>query len=111
MKSAAAALDGAEQKLSADIRLAVTRRDNAREFRRTVRASLKEVRTNLEVVRAQYAVGDASRVDCTEAITDYVEALGNRVSAFYRTQLAEANLFHLAGCDPIYDEERIPEEH
>ncbi len=110
MKSAAAALDGDLQRLSADIRLAVTRRDNAMEFRRTVQASLKEVRTNLEVVRAQYAVGDASRVDCTEAITDYVEALGNRVSAFYRAQLAEANLFQLAGRDPVYDEGIIPEE-
>ncbi len=110
LKSAAAALDGAEQKLSADISLAVTRRDNAQEFRRTVLASLKHVRSNLDVVRAQYAVGDASRVDCTEAITDYIEALGNRVSAFYRIQLAEANLFHLTGQNPVYQEETLPED-
>ncbi len=106
MKSAASAVDGEEQKLSAEIQLAVTTRDNAREFRRTVQASLKEVRKNLEVVTARYAVGDASRVDCTEAISDYVTALGNRVTAFYRAQLAEAKLFRLAGRHPIYAEEK-----
>ncbi len=111
MQSAAAEVDRAENLLSADIQLAITTRDKALEYWRTVQKNLKESRRNLETVTAQYEVGDASRVDCTEAITDYVEQLGNRVRAFYRAQAAEAKLFQLKGCEPVYAHEWIVEDY
>ncbi len=111
MESAAVAVDREEQLLSANLQLAITTRDNALEYWRTVRSTLKEARRNLETVSAQYDVGDASRVDYTEAITDYVTALGNRVRAFYRAQAAEAHLFQLMGTEPQYQNEWIQEDY
>ncbi len=110
MQSAATTVEHAEQQLSVSIQMAVTTRDNALEYWRTVRTTLKEARRNLETVSAQYEVGDASRVDYTEAITDYVTALGNRVRAFYRAQAAEATLFQLQGSEPVYVDEWVVEE-
>ena len=76
----------------------------------TARASVQRGRENLETVREQYQVGDVSRVDYTDAAADYTEALGDRVRAFYRGQIAEAKLFRLAGRMPKYSEEVIVEE-
>ena len=67
-------------------------------------------RENLETVREQYQVGDVSRVEYADAAADYTEALGDRVRAFYRGQIAEAKLFRLAGRMPKYSEEVIVEE-
>ena len=85
-------------------------RDNAEEALSTARASVQRGRENLETVREQYQVGDVSRVDYTDAAADYTEALGDRVRAFYRGQIAEAKLFRLAGRMPKYSEEVIVEE-
>lgn len=105
MKSAAAEVDDREQRLSADIALAVTTRDNAKEALVTTRSALERAKENLETVRHQYEIGEASRVDCTDAVSVYVEELGNGVRAFYRGQLAEAALFNLLGEYPVYHKE------
>ena len=102
LREAAVAVDEAEQELSLAIELAIEARDNASEARRTARTSVREARENLAMVVEQYALGDASRVDFTDSLNDYVTALGNRVSAFYRGQLAETKLFAVMGQAPEY---------
>lgn len=110
MRQAEKAVEEAEQKLSRDVELAVTARDNARESLATARDTLRTARENLDLVRRQFELGEANRVDFTEALSDYVEALGGRVSAFYRGQRAEAAIFALAGMYPEYDEKNVTEE-
>lgn len=105
MDVAATAVDEAELALSLEIALAVVERDNAREAYITAEATVQSARENLETVSAQLMVGDASRVEYTDAVADYVSALANRVKAFYRGQSAEAKLFSLAGVSPVYFEE------
>lgn len=102
MRSAAAAVDEAEQQLSLALELAIEERDNAVEARRTAKTSVREARENLKMVDEQYALGEASRVDFTDSVYDYAMALGNRVTAFYRGQLAEARLFAVMGRAPDY---------
>ena len=109
MKSAAADVDEAEQKLSLEVELAVSERDNAAEALRTAWASVKAARENYETVKAQYREGDASRVDFTDAIGDCAEATGSCIKAFYRGQIAEAALFSIVGRVPQYQEEKITE--
>lgn len=110
MRQAEKAVEEAEQKLSRDVEVAVAARDNAREALATARDTLKTAVENLDLVRRQFELGEANRVDFTEALSDYVEALGGRVSAFYRGQRAEAALFALAGAYPAYDEGNVTEE-
>ena len=110
MKSAAADVDKEEQLLSFELERAIAERDNAAEARRTALATLAQAKENLDTVDAQFAVGDASRVDFRDAVADYVKALGNRVRAFYRGQVAEAALFELIGVEPVYAEEWIAGE-
>lgn len=110
MRQAERAVAEAEQRLSRDVELAVAARDNAREARRTAGNSLRTARENLDLVRRQYELGEANRVDFTEALSDYIEAMGARVSAFYRGQRAEAALFALTGMYPVYDEKNLTEE-
>ena len=105
MDMAAAAVDEAELALSLSINLAVVERDNAREAYLTAEATVQSAKENLDTVSAQLMVGDASRVEYTDAVADYVSALANRVKAFYRGQIAEAKLFTLAGVMPVYFEE------
>jgi outer membrane protein len=107
MRSAAAAVDAAEQNLSANIELAVAVRDNAREARRTARVSLQSARENLQMVTAQRAVGDVSRIELSDSLSEYSSALGSRVSAFYTGQRAEAALFALLGRYPQYKNEKV----
>ena len=109
MKSAAADVDEAEQKLSLEVELAVAERDNAAEALRTAWASVKAARENYETVKEQYREGDASRVDFTDAIGDCAEATGSCIKAFYRGQIAEAALFSIVGRVPQYQEEKITE--
>lgn len=109
MKSAAAAVDEAEQQLSLEVELAIANRDNAAEARRTAWASVKAARENYATVKEQYREGDASRVDFTDAIGDHAEAVGSCIAAFYRGQIAEARLFALTGRVPEYKEEIIKE--
>ena len=100
----------AEQRLSRDIELVTATRDNAREALRTAEDTFKTARENLDLVRRRHEVGEASRVDFTEAVADYVEAMGNRVGAFYRGQRAEAAIFALEGTYPAYADDKTVEE-
>lgn len=109
LDSAARDVDSAELDLSSSLELAVAERDNAVEALDTARASVRRGRENLETVREQFKVGDVSRVDYTDAASDYTAALGDRVRAFYRGQIAEARLYRLTGRMPKYREETISE--
>ena len=109
MRSAAVAVDEAEQELSLNIELAIANRDNANEAQATAWASVKAARENYETVKEQYREGDASRIDFTDAISDYATSVGSCISAFYRGQVAEARLFELTGRMPEYREEKVRE--
>lgn len=102
MESAAAQVDATEQAISCDLELAIAERDNAREARLTAQSSVRQARLNLETVTKQYRLGEADRVDFTDAVASHVDALGNLVSAFYRRQRAEAAIFSLIGTVPDY---------
>ena len=106
LESAAAAVAHEEQQLSKDLELAIAERDNAAEALRTAIVYVKQARENLETVKAKYEVGDVSRVDFTDAVSEYTKALGERIRAFYRGQVAEASLFRLLGLPPAYIEEQ-----
>ena len=110
MRQAERAVVEAEQILSRDVELAVAARDNAREAMRTAGNSLRTASENLDLVRRQFELGEVNRVEFTEALSDYIEAMGGRVSAFYRGQCAEAAIFALTGMYPVYDEKNQTEE-
>lgn len=105
LEQAAAEVDRSEQVLSRDLALAVAARDNSVEARRTARSSVARARENLDNVKAQYEVGEVSRVEYTDAVGDYIDALGSRIKAFYGGQTAEAAIFEAAGIEPVYGEE------
>ena len=109
LDTAAHEVDSAELDLSYALELAVAERDNAAEALATARASVARGKENLETVREQFQVGDVSRVEYTDATADYTSALGDRVRAFYRGQIAESKLYQLAGRMPEYKEETISE--
>ncbi len=110
MEQAAADVDRAEQQLSLDLELAIAARDNAREARRTASDALKQAKENLEMVKRQFDVGEASRVDFTSAVASCIKELGNRIGAFYQGQRAEAAIFALVGRYPVYEEKVLTEE-
>ena len=110
MQDAAAGVDEAEQQLSLDLESAIAVRDNAVKKLDTARMSVIEAREDLSMVKQQYQEGEASRVDFTEAVTAYARALGNRISAFYTGQRAEAALFAIVGRVPEYSEEEVHEK-
>jgi outer membrane protein len=107
LESASAALGTEEQTLSRSLELAIAERDNAAESLATAAESVRQASENLETVAAQHEVGDASRIDYADAITSYAEALGNRVKAFYRGQIAEARIIELTGREPGFANEQI----
>jgi outer membrane protein TolC len=109
MENAASAVDAAEHALALEIELAVSARNDASSARDTAVVSLRQAKDNLELVRSRYELGDVSRVDYTSAVAAYAAALGGRVSAFYRSQRAEAELFALVGQMPRYHEEKVKE--
>ena len=109
MQGASAAVDETEQQLSLDLETAIAVRDNAAKKLETARMSVQEAREDLGLVKQQYQEGEASRVDFTEAVTSYARALGNRISAFYTGQRAEAALFAIVGRVPEYDEKEMKE--
>lgn len=102
MMRADAALAEAEQALSASVALAVAERDNAQKAFATARESVAAAKENLDLVRRRFDLGEASAVDFTDAVADYVTALGGSVTAYYRGQRAEAKLFEVLGRDPVY---------
>lgn len=110
MKRAAADVDAEEQQLSQSLEIAVAYRDNAVKALETANASVVDARENLKTVKAQYFEGDADRIDFTTAVAAYTAALGNRVSAFYVGQKAEAKLFRIVGRKPVWSESVVKEE-
>lgn len=107
LESAAADEDAAEQQLSVELETAVANRDNAREAVTSARASVRSAAENLETVRAQFAVGSASRVELSEAIASDSQARGDCITAFYDGQRAEAALFARTGRLPRFREEAV----
>ena len=110
MQGAATAVDEAEQQLSLDLETAIAVRDNAVKKLETARMSVQVAREDLSMVKQQYQEGEVSRVDFTESVTSYARALGNRISAFYTNQRAEAALFAIVGRVPEYDEKEVHEK-
>lgn len=109
LESAATDVDEAEQQLSLDLETAIAVRDNAVKKLETARMTVIQAREDLGLVKQQYQEGEVSRVDFTEAVTSYTRALGNRISAFYTNQRAEASLFAIIGRVPEYDEKEVKE--
>jgi outer membrane protein TolC len=110
MEKSAMDVKTAEHDLSRNLEVAISKRNNARESRRTAGQSLRQARKNYEQVRIQYKLGEANRVDFTDAVADFVEALGNRICAFYEGQRAEAEISALLGKFPEYDERKVTEK-
>ena len=110
LQTSAAAVDEAEQQLSLDLETAIANRDDAVKARETARASVAAARENLDMVKARYLEGDASRVDFTDSVSDHATALGRRITAFYAGQIAEARLFAITGRLPEYREEILKEK-
>lgn len=102
LETAAKDVEEAELALSLSIERAVAERDNAREALAAAQTSVVSALDNLNTVHGQLTVGDASRIDYTDAVASYVSALANSEKAFYRAQIAEAKLFALVGREPQY---------
>ncbi len=102
MQIARTALDVAEQKLSYDLSVAAANRDNARQSLETAIIEVEQAKENFSNVMMQYRVGDASRLDFTDAASALASALGVRVKAFYASEMAEAQLIRLTGRVPSY---------
>ncbi len=110
LESAAVSVDSEGQQLSNDLELAIAERDNAAVALETAIETLQQSRLNLATVKNEYELGESSRVDFTDAVSDYTTALGDRITAYYRGQIAEAELYSLVGLPPEYiDEEWISE--
>ncbi len=106
MDAARLAVDEAEQTLSRDLAVAVATRDNARQSLETARIEVEQAKENLQTVIEQYKLGEASRVDFTDAAGSYASALGARVKAFYAGEIAEAALIRLTGTVPPREKKR-----
>jgi outer membrane protein len=104
LKSAASQVDEADQTLFMNLSTAIAERDTAKQALSTAETSVREAAENLDTVRRQYDLGDVSSVEYTKAVSDYVDALGNVVRAFYRGQSAEVDLITVMGVFPIFDE-------
>lgn len=107
METARTAVEVAEQKLSYDLAVATANRDNARKAFDTATVAVRQARENLETVAAQYRVGDASRLDFTDAVNTLTSALGTRVKTFYASEVAEAELIRLTGHVPPYANRKV----
>lgn len=105
MESAESAVAAEGLALSRSIELAVAERDSARAALAAAVTRVKEAKSNLDTVTERYNVGDASRIDYTDAVSGYAEALAGRVKAFYRGQTAESSLLALLGVQPEFHEE------
>jgi len=106
MESAAANVDEAGKALALSVSVAVSERDTALEALLTAETSVKEAAENLSTVKEQLEIGEADRVDFSQAASAYAKALGSRVKAFYRAQRAEASIFTISGEMPVYNEGR-----
>lgn len=103
-------VSSAELQLSRNLEVAIAERDNAREAENTAYESFLQAKENLDTVLSQYEVEEVSRIEFTDAVSSYTEALGNRVKSFYRGQIAETALFELIGASPRFNEENVMEK-
>ena len=92
----------AEQKLSCSLSQAIATRNTARQSLESALVQVRQARENLDNVVAQYKVGEASRIDFTDAASAFAEAEGARIKAFYVGQIAECALVRLTGMDVEY---------
>ena len=106
MLSAREAVMLAEQKLSCSLSLAVATRDTALQSLENARIQVRQARENLDNVVAQYRVGEASRIDFTDAASAFSEAEGARIKAFYAGQMAEVALVRLTGAGVEFEYEQ-----
>ena len=106
-EGAAVDVDEAEQRLSVSLETAIANRDNSVQAVESAVASVRSAKENLDTVREQYEVGSASRVDLSDAIAADSRARGDCISAFYDGQRAEAALFAIMGCPPVFHEEVV----
>lgn len=102
MRSARMDVEAAERILMQDLSIAVANRDDSEASLIAARTSVGQARENLRVANEQYKLGEASRIDYTTAVSDYVDALGKRVQAFYAGQIAQARIIRLTGAEPFY---------
>ena len=102
-------VEAADRDLSRDLALAITLRDNSVASLAAARTSVRLARENLRVADEQYRLGEASRIDYTDAVADYASALGKRVKAFYEGQIAESKILRLTGGEPIYHHQAVLE--
>ena len=102
-----AAVDEAEQNLSADLETAVAVRDNSVQALESALASVRSAKENLDTAQEQLTVGSVSRIELSDAIASYSSALGDSIVAFYAGQRAEAALFALVGRFPVYSEATV----
>ena len=109
MRAARMEVEAAERTLSRDLAVAIATRDNSAASLAAARTSVKQAHENLRVADEQYRLGDASRIDYTDAVADYAVALGKRVQAFYEGQLAEAKVLRLTGSEPLYHHRMVLE--
>ena len=109
MRAARMAVENAEQSLSRDLAVAIATRDDSVASLEAARTSVRQARENLRVADEQYRLGEASRIDYTDAVSDYATALGKRVKAFYEGQLAEARILRLTGGEPLYHHRMVLE--
>ena len=109
MRSARMAVESAEQALSRDLAVAIAVRDDSVASLDAARTSVRQARENLRVADEQYRLGEASRIDYTDAVADYAAALGKRVKAFYEGQVAEARILRLTGGEPLYHHQMVLE--
>jgi len=107
MKTAASNVDACEHKLSDKLSTALAVRNNAKESLLASIASVRSARENMDMVTAQYNVGEASRIDLSAAVAQHSTAIGNCLKAFYYGQRAESALFAIVGMPPAYHEEKF----
>ncbi len=110
MREARMEVESAEQSLSRDLAVAIAKRDDSSASLEAARTSVRQARENLRVADEQYRLGEASRIDYTDAVADYATALGRRVKAFYEGQYAEARILRLTGGAPMYHHQTVHEK-
>lgn len=103
MRTVKAAVDEGEQKLSSSIVAAVVAAENASSALKTAEDTMKRSKENLDTVSEEFRVGEASRVDYTDAMADFTAARGDWVKAYFAGQKAEAALYALQGSNPEFD--------
>jgi outer membrane protein TolC len=109
MRSARMEVDAAERNLSRDLSIAIANRNDSIASLTAARTSVRQAYENLRVANEQYQLGEASRIDYTTAVSDYVTALGKRVKSFYEGQLAEVKIIRLTGVEPLYHHQFVEE--